>query len=225
MNDFNFIEIGYRIGMFFVPFLFALCFHEFSHGLVAKFFGDNTAERAGRLTLNPFAHADMMGTWILPLIAIIFPSPFMFGWAKPVPVESRNLKNPRTDLFWIALAGPLSNVFLALVSTILIAIAIVNQREGNVSDAFVNLLHNFIMVNLFLAVFNLIPVYPLDGGKVIERFLPLRWNMWMTQHQAHISMGLFVGIFLFGGLLAFPAFWAGEHLIEVAQMLAVRFGS
>src|ERR1019366_619208 len=116
MDQFDIVGIGYRLGMNFVPFLFALCFHEFAHGLVAKLRGDNTAERMGRLTLNPMAHADPIGTWILPISAIIFQSGLMFGWPKPVPVDSRNLKSPRKDMFWIALAGPGSNVFLALVS-------------------------------------------------------------------------------------------------------------
>ena len=104
------MEIGYKIGMNFVPFLFALCAHEYAHGLVAKWRGDNTAQALGRLTLNPLAHADPIGTFVLPLAAIIFNVPIFFGWAKPVPVDARQLKNPRTDMFWIALAGPGSNI-------------------------------------------------------------------------------------------------------------------
>ncbi len=110
------VAIGGKLGLFFVPFLFALCFHEFAHGLVAKWRGDNTAERMGRLTLNPMAHADILGTFILPISSIVFGIPLFFGWAKPVPVDPRNLKNVRTDMFWIALAGPASNVLLAIVS-------------------------------------------------------------------------------------------------------------
>jgi Zn-dependent protease len=116
MNHFDLVEFGAKLGIFFVPFLFALCFHEFAHGLVAKWLGDNTAEMAGRLSLNPMVHADPVGTWILPIVSIALNSPFFFGWAKPVPVNSRNLKH-RMDMFWVSLAGPLSNVFLALVST------------------------------------------------------------------------------------------------------------
>src|ERR1035437_281845 len=115
MGEFNFVEIGYQVGMQFVPFLFALCFHEFSHGYIAKLRGVNTAERLGRLSLNPMVHADPIGTWLLPLSAIFFQTHLMFGWAKPVPVDARNLKNPRMDMFWIALAGPASNFLLALV--------------------------------------------------------------------------------------------------------------
>jgi Zn-dependent protease len=111
MDNFDLIAFGARLGTWFVPFLFALCFHEYAHGVVAKHFGDNTAERMGRLSLNPVAHADPLGTWVLPILAILFASPFFFGWAKPVPVDSRNLKNPKRDLFWISLAGPASNIF------------------------------------------------------------------------------------------------------------------
>ena len=102
---------------YFIPFLFALCFHEYAHGWVAKLRGDRTAEIMGRLTLNPLAHADMIGTVILPLVSIVSGIPF-FGWAKPVPVDARNLKNPKVDMFWIAAAGPLSNLLLALIGAL-----------------------------------------------------------------------------------------------------------
>jgi Zn-dependent protease len=111
----NFVEIGHKLALFYVPFLFALCFHEFAHGWIAKTRGDNTAELMGRLTLNPMAHADMIGTFALPIMAIVFSVPIFFGWAKPVPVNIRNLKNPRVDMFWIALAGPASNILLAVL--------------------------------------------------------------------------------------------------------------
>ena len=99
MNQFDVIEMAAKLGIFFVPFLFALCFHELAHGLVAKWKGDNTAQMMGRLTMNPFAHADPIGTWALPIMAIVLKSPFFFGWAKPVPVNPRNL--PFTGCFAI----------------------------------------------------------------------------------------------------------------------------
>ncbi|MBC7372008.1 MAG: site-2 protease family protein, partial [Bdellovibrionaceae bacterium] len=99
------MEIGAKIGVYYIPFLFALCFHEYAHGFVAKMLGDNTAEMLGRLTLHPVVHMDMLGTVALPLMAIVFNSPIFFGWAKPVPVNARNLKNPKKDMFWVALAG------------------------------------------------------------------------------------------------------------------------
>ena len=222
MGEMNFVELGYRVGMQFVPFLFALCFHEFSHGLVAKIRGDNTAERLGRLSLNPIVHGDLLGTWILPLLAIVSNSGFMFGWAKPVPVDSRNLKTPLKDMFWIALAGPVSNFFLAFVSCFLLAFIITHGPEGSAGKALATLLINFIFVNITLAIFNLIPIHPLDGGKVIAPFLPIRWNIWLDHHQVQLSGALFILIFLVGGILAVPVNIIGQGLLAFAQMIAVR---
>src|SRR5690606_16730988 len=113
--DGDILEKLVKTGIFFVPFLFSLCVHEFAHGWVALKRGDHTARMMGRLTLNPMAHADMIGTFILPLASLFMGSPIFFGWAKPVPVDARNLKNPRTDMFWVAFAGPLSNVLMAFL--------------------------------------------------------------------------------------------------------------
>lgn len=220
MDQFNVVEIGYEIGMNFVPFLFALCFHELAHGLTAKYLGDNTAERRGRLTLNPAAHADMLGTWILPLSAILFRTHFMFGWAKPVPVDARNLKHPLKDMFWIAAAGPASNIFLALVATILLAVALAFAQEGGVGHALAVLLVSFIRWNVLLAVFNLIPIHPLDGGKVIAPFLPIRWNMWLDQHQSQLAIALMIGVFTVGWVIAIPVQWLSQGLLSTAEALA-----
>lgn len=219
MQNLDIVTIGYKLGMFFVPFLFALCFHEFAHGLVAKWKGDDTAERAGRLSLNPMVHADPVGTWILPISALIFGFPFFFGWAKPVPVNSRNLKRPRQDMFWIALAGPASNVLLALVATLILGFVLAFARSSGV-EAIIELAKVFIQLNLFLAIFNLLPVHPLDGGKVIEPFLPIRWSLWLEQNQTALSMGLFIGIFMVGGVLAIPVTWASQMLLRLAVLIA-----
>ena len=117
MQNGNVYENLFNLMKFFVPFLFALCFHEFAHGLVARMRGDRTAEIMGRLTLNPLAHADPIGTVLLPIIGFFTHAP-LFGWAKPVPVDERNFKNPKADMFCVAAAGPLSNLFLAACAAI-----------------------------------------------------------------------------------------------------------
>lgn len=192
-------NIVQKLVTFFGPLLFALCFHEFAHGLVAKWRGDNTAERLGRLTMNPLAHADMMGTVIFPIFSIFIGSPFIFGWAKPVPVEARNLKNVRTDMFWIALAGPLSNILLAVVSAILWAIVVNLQLFPAYADGIGTFAQTFIYINILLAVFNLVPLHPLDGGKVLARFLPPAINYKLEQNE-QIS-GIVLIVLLFSGIL------------------------
>jgi Zn-dependent protease len=223
MDQINFVEFGMRVGMIFVPLLFALCFHEFSHGLVAKWLGDRTAELQGRLSLNPAVHADLFGTWILPLTSILMGGGFLFAWAKPVPVNSRNLKHPRQDLFWIALAGPMSNVILALVSTLILGV-LFGRNIAGFGGAFVELLKNFILVNVSLAFFNLIPVHPLDGGKVIAPFLSARTNIWLEQNQFQLSMGLLLLFILAGPILAFPMIWASQELFSLANTIAAAVG-
>ncbi len=208
------MDILSRIALYFVPLLFALCFHEYAHGLVAKWRGDNTAEQMGRLTLNPMAHADPIGTFLLPLSAIIFSVPIFFGWAKPVPVNPRNLKNPRVDMFWVALAGPLSNILLAIVTTGILFVLVRVPALNEYMDGYGKLFTMFIMVNLYLAVFNMIPLHPLDGGKVLARFLPAHINYKLEQHEQITSMVLLV-LIIAGALsiLRYPVNFMYEFLV------------
>lgn len=217
------MEIGYKLGIYFVPFLFALCFHEYAHGWMAKRFGDNTAERLGRLTMNPTAHADVLGTYVLPIMAILFSTPF-FGWAKPVPVDGRNLKHPVKDMFWIALAGPMSNLLLAVIATLILPFLFAGALQvegGGASKALIEMFKMFILINLFLAIFNLLPLHPLDGGKVVARFLPYNWNRWLEMNQGTLSMILIV-VFLMGGFrfLAYPVYMAAQVLISFSAGLS-----
>ncbi len=211
------MEIGAKIGVYYIPFLFALCFHEFAHGWVAKMRGDNTAQMMGRLTMNPVAHMDMLGTVMLPLMAIIFNSPIFFGWAKPVPVNARNLKSPRKDMFWVALAGPLSNLFLAVVAAFVIGLMARFVPITELVKSFVQILNVFIMTNLFLAVFNMIPLNPLDGGKVLARFLPAHINYKLEQNEQVTSLILMV-LVLTGALtvLSVPVMWGRDLLMNAA---------
>lgn len=224
-QEFNLIETAFTAMKYFVPFLFALCFHEFAHGWVARLKGDRTAEIMGRLTLNPMAHADLIGTVILPLASIVTRLPF-FGWAKPVPVDERNLKNPKTDMFWIAAAGPLSNLLLAFgaalgLGLLIRAIGYVPTDAHSGEAQIVEVLITFISINVFLAVFNLIPVHPLDGGKVLARFLPDQVNDQLEAWSGQMSLFLMF-MLLSGGLqiISGPANWVKQMFLAVADQIA-----
>ena len=194
-----------KVSLFFIPFLFALCFHEFAHGYVAKLRGDNTAELMGRLTMNPLAHVDWIGTVALPIMAIIFNLP-LFGWAKPVPVNPGNLKDPKNDMFWVALAGPASNILLYFLGLIGLGILVhVANFPVDFNSPVFRLITTFLFLNLLLAFFNLLPFHPLDGGKILQRFIPFHWNRWLEDHQAQLNMAL-LAMILMGGFkyLAIP---------------------
>lgn len=211
------LEILAKLGLYFIPFLFALCFHEYAHGWVAKKLGDNTASLMGRLTMNPMAHADPIGTFILPAASILMNIPF-FGWAKPVPVNERNLKHPKKDMFWVAAAGPGSNLLLALISAFAIAAAEIFVADPSQKISAMRFLNTFMIINLSLAFFNLIPVHPLDGGKVIARFLPDRINEQLEANQ-HVTSMLLLVLFIGGGLrvLSYPIFWAHENILRLVE--------
>lgn len=170
------LPLPYTIAVWLIPLVIAIVFHEVAHGYVARIFGDHTAERMGRLTLNPIRHVDPIGTVVLPMVLAIAHAP-IFGWAKPVPVEGSNLRNPRRDMIFVALAGPGTNFVLATLAALVLAAFF----SGSVPPAsalytvsgfaFLSLL-SFVQVNVFLGVFNLIPLPPFDGGHVVQGLLP-----------------------------------------------------
>ena len=214
--EFNGLEILYKVALFFPPFLFALCFHEFAHGWTAKRFGDRTAEFMGRLTLNPIAHMDPLGTLILPITGIALGG-FIFGWAKPVPVNERNLRHPKQEMFWIAFAGPLSNVLLGLIGAIAYLLVAHFWNTG-AGVGFINMLEYFVVINAMLAVFNLLPVHPLDGGKVLARFLPVEINNKLEEFQNYSSL-LLLGFLFLGGfrILWIPISFLNGLFLTIAQ--------
>jgi len=221
MGNFDILEVLAKLAVQFLPFLFALCFHEFSHGWMAKRKGDNTAELMGRLTLNPFAHADILGTFILPIAGILGLGGFaFFGWAKPVPVNSRNLKNPREDMFWIALAGPASNFILATISIAVYILILAFVHDQQWAESCQAMCASFVTINMFLCVFNLIPLHPLDGGKILARFLPRTWNYFLEQHEQQTGIVLII-LMLLGAFryLGIPVAWMIDHLVALIQVV------
>jgi len=170
----NQLTLMQRIVVWILPVIFAITVHEVAHGWVAKKYGDNTASSLGRLTLNPIKHIDWVGTIILPGLLLLTGTGFIFGWAKPVPVDTRNFKNPRKDMAVVALAGPISNLLMALAWAILARIAVLIGIEF-ISTPIIYMGVAGISINLVLALINLLPIPPLDGSRVLTGILPNYW--------------------------------------------------
>src|SRR5262249_39191966 len=166
-----------KFALWAVPILAAVVLHELAHGYVAYRLGDSTAARLGRLTLNPFAHVDLFGTVILPLLLLFGGAPFLFGYAKPVPVNFRNLRNPRRGMVLVALAGPTMNLLLAGLSALVVRFLLSTPGPDNEfltgNLRVIMLMAQYsVLMNVSLAVFNLLPLPPLDGGRVATGLLP-----------------------------------------------------
>lgn len=172
----------------------AIVLHEFSHGYIAFRLGDPTAKMQGRLTLNPLAHIDPIGTILVPIVLVILRSPFLFGWAKPVPINPNHFRNPYKGMFYVAIAGPLMNIALALgasaIGRLAILITPLSLLYGRGFSAYVvqtifYLLGFFVIINIILAVFNMLPVPPLDGSRVLTYFLPPEGKRVMMQLERY----------------------------------------
>ncbi len=167
-------ELAIKIVISAIPILLAITVHEASHGYAAKYFGDLTAEKMGRISLNPFRHIDPIGTVLLPALTLFFGG-ILFGWAKPVPVNFGNLRNPKKDMLWVAAAGPASNLVMAILWSMLLGTIKYSLAHGSYSPAFPFLLQMCfvgVSINVVLMVLNLLPMPPLDGGRIAVSLLP-----------------------------------------------------
>jgi Zn-dependent protease len=160
----------YAVSVWVLPLVIAITFHEAAHGFVAHHFGDNTAWDRGRVSFNPLKHIDPFGTLVLPAVLLLSHSPFLFGYAKPVPVNFRGLRNPRIDMVWVALAGPATNILLALGAAA--AFHLIDLVPPNAAQWVADNLKNALVINVVLAIFNMLPIPPLDGGRVAVGLLP-----------------------------------------------------
>ncbi len=212
-SQLNIVQI---IAIAILPVLFAIVVHEVSHGWVAKKFGDNTAYMLGRLTLNPFKHIDPVGTVLVPLLSLVF-FKFVFGWAKPVPVDWRNLRNPRRDMVLVAAAGPVSNLLMAIGWGLIIHLAaLLPNSLLTIKEPLIYMGAIGIFANVILMVFNLLPIPPLDGGRVAVGLLPPRISNLLSQLEPY---GLIIIVLLlvsgfFGGFIM-PVIFLVIGIIEI----------
>ena len=196
MNDLNLVQ---QLAVWALPVLFAITAHEVAHGWVAKQCGDPTAQMMGRLTLNPIKHVDPIGTLLVPGILLALGG-FIFGWAKPVPVTWENLRHPRRDVALVALAGPGANLLMAIIWALLMKLGLTLYASGvSVAHPLVLMGQAGIMINIILMVLNLLPVPPLDGGRVLGALLPGPWAWRLSRIEPY---GIIIVLLLFAfGLL------------------------
>lgn len=194
----NITQSLFDISVWILPVMSAIILHEIAHGWAALYFGDNTAKRMGRLTLNPLAHIDRVGTVLLPAFLVLMKSPVVFGYAKPVPVDFGNLSPLRFGTICVALAGPFTNLLLAILAGLLWHIDYwINPEQA--PWIFQNI-SNMLIINCMLMVFNLIPILPLDGGRVLVGLFSKNPQAWFAKWD---NVGMFIVLFL----LFFPSFF------------------
>jgi Zn-dependent protease len=175
-----------------VPLVLAITLHEAAHGYVARMFGDNTAYMLGRVTLNPVKHIDPMGTIVFPLISMAVGG-IIFGWAKPVPVNFANLRNPKRDMLWVAAAGPGSNIVQALAWGLVAKLIAMGGSSSGVAEFWFAVAVAGITWNVVLAIFNLFPILPLDGGRIVTSLLPMRLAVSYSRLERY-GMTILIGL-------------------------------
>ncbi|MBQ9089646.1 MAG: site-2 protease family protein [Alphaproteobacteria bacterium] len=209
----DFSHIIYEATTWVFPLLFVIVFHEVAHGFVAYQFGDTTAQRAGRLTLNPIHHIDIYGTIIIPIVLLVMNAPIMIGWAKPVPVNFNALTNPKRDMGIVALAGPVTNFILAILFAVIGKfLLMILPPELALSQWISDTVHNGIGLSLVIGIFNLFPLLPLDGGRILAAILPDKYSL---KYQKTEPYGFLI---LMGILFLLPA-----HINPILWFIRILF--
>lgn len=200
-----------------IPVLFAITLHEVAHGWAARHFGDRTAEVLGRLSLNPLKHIDPFGTIILPALLLLSGTGFLFGWAKPVPVDTRNLRQPKRDMAWVAVAGPSVNLAMAVGWALVLGIAMAGWLgDGSLGRWTLEMARVGITFNVLLAVFNMLPLPPLDGGRVLVSLLPAGPSRALERVEPY-------GFFILLGLMVLPRMLGGPDVLGAVLWPPVQF--
>lgn len=218
MNELSMVQ---KIAVWVLPVVFAITVHEVAHGWVAKKYGDNTAYMLGRLTLNPLKHIDPFGTIILPGLLLLTGTGFIFGWAKPVPVDARNFKKPRQDMAVVAIAGPVSNLLMATGWALVVRIGgMVGESLKAVAEPLVYMGVAGISINLVLALLNLLPIPPLDGSRVLSGFLPnrLAWQYNQLERYGFIILLVLLYTKILNAILAYPLYFVQNVFFSIAGL-------
>lgn len=221
MMSFNMAQ---QVSVWLLPVLFAITVHEVAHGWVARKLGDPTAMMMGRLTLNPFKHIDPVGTVLVPLILLLLPGGFIFGWAKPVPVTWKNLRNPKKDMALVAIAGPAANLLMAIFWAIILKIGILLSVQGDPNSMFLAAIGIAgIFINAILMMLNLIPLPPLDGGRVLVSLLPgpLAWKVSRLEPYGFFILVALLATGILGAIIGPPILWLIATLSEMTGLSTV----